>query len=151
MPALLGFKHSGRTHLSRLMAGMMRRLLPERTPDLVVPVPLDNKRLRKRGYNQAGLLARHLAGHAGAPLGIDTLHRVKPTASTAGLSRAGRFRAARGAFAARGPLSPGAHVLLVDDVMTTGATIEAASRALGKAGAVHVDVLVFARALGTDD
>mgnify|MGYP003113177229 CR=1 FL=1 len=146
IPVLLGFKHGGRTHLARLMAEMMARHLPP-AADLIVPIPLDRKRLAKRGYNQAGLIARALAKRCGFPLGIDTLKRTRPTSSTAGLSRAGRFRAAQGAFAMHRSLAKGQHVILIDDVMTTGATVEAASRTLKRAGAERVDVLVFARAL----
>ncbi|MBZ6377095.1 hypothetical protein B5C34_06665 [Pacificimonas flava] len=151
VPVLLGFKHAGRTQLARVMAAHMTRLLPPGGSDLLVPVPLDRARLRKRGYNQAGLLCRALGKRAGLPVDVEGLVRTKPTHSTAGLSRAGRFRAAEGAFAPKGNRLAGARVLLVDDVMTTGATAEAAARALTRGGAARVDVLTFARALPEDE
>ncbi len=150
VPVLLGFKHGARTHLAKLMAAQMARHLPASGADLIVPVPLDRRRLAKRGYNQAGLLARALSKHGGIAVGIDTLIRVKPTQSTAGVSRAGRFRAAKGAFRVNRALPEQARVVLVDDVMTTGATVESAARALKKAGAARVDVLVYARAMKSD-
>ncbi|MBV7257828.1 ComF family protein [Pacificimonas sp. WHA3] len=149
VPVLLGLKHGGRTHLSRLIAEALQRHVRPDT-DLIVPVPLDRARLAKRGYNQAGLIARALSRRSGVPLGIDTLIRTKPTRSTAGLSRAARFRAAQGAFAAPKRLRDGSRVILIDDVMTTGATAEAACRALRKAGAARIDVLVYARAALAD-
>lgn len=153
VPVLLGFKHAGRTHLASVMAGQMVRLAGgsngDRSADLIVPVPLDPARLRKRGYNQAGLLGRALSRVTGIPQTVDAMRRVKPTASTAGLSRSARFRAAAGAFQAARNKVEGARVLLIDDVMTTGATAEAAARALRKAGAREVGVLTYARALST--
>ncbi|MGB3722016.1 MAG: ComF family protein [Pacificimonas sp.] len=150
VPVLLGFKHGDRTHLARLMAEQMARALPPDGADLIVPVPLDRRRLAKRGYNQAGLLARALSRLADIALGIDALARVKPTQSTAGMSRAGRFRAAQGAFVAQRPLVDKPHIILVDDVMTTGATVESASRALRTGGAGRVSVMTYARALKSD-
>ena len=152
VPVLLGFKHADRTHLARLMAQHLHRFMEALDgADLIVPVPLDRARLRKRGYNQAGLVARHLARTSRLPLSVEAMARVKPTASTAGMSRAARLRSAQGAFAAQGTQVAGRRVVLVDDVMTTGATAEAAARALVKAGAQSVDVLTFARAMKTDD
>ncbi|MGB7404105.1 MAG: phosphoribosyltransferase family protein, partial [Pacificimonas sp.] len=116
---------------------------------LFVPVPLDRKRLRKRGYNQALLMAKALARQTKGDVALDMIARVKPTDSTRGLGPAARRRAAQGAFAPDRKLSEKRPVILVDDVMTTGATIEAASRALKKAGASRVDVLVYARSLST--
>ena len=151
VPLLLGFKHGGRTHLAKLLAAQMRRLMPEAGEvDVLVPVPLDRRRLFKRGYNQAGMIALALGRATDVPVAVDGLVRVKPTASTAGLSRAGRFRAAQGAFKAEGSRFAGQRVVLVDDVMTTGATAEAASRALIRGGAEAVVVLIAARAVRTD-
>ncbi|MEO0501420.1 MAG: ComF family protein [Pseudomonadota bacterium] len=145
VPVLMGFKHGGRTHLARLMGELMRRHLPA-DPAITIPIPLDRRRLRQRGYNQAAVLARTLSPQ----VDVDLLARTKPTPSTAGMSRAQRFRSAAGAFAATRKLAGAPSVLLIDDVMTTGATVEAAAKALKRAGAGRVDVLVFARALRDD-
>lgn len=151
VPLLLGFKHGGRTHLAKLLAAQMRRLMPAAGEvDVLVPVPLDRRRLFKRGYNQAGMIALALGRATHIPVAVDGLVRVKPTRSTAGLSRAGRFRAAQGAFKAQGSRFAGQRVVLVDDVMTTGATAEAATRALIRGGAEAVVVLTAARAVRTD-
>ncbi|MEE4350694.1 MAG: ComF family protein [Pacificimonas sp.] len=150
VPVLLGFKHGGRVHLASVMAAQMLRLFAAAAVDIIVPVPLDRTRLRTRGYNQAGLIARALGKRTGLPVAVDGLKRVKPTKSTAGLSRAGRFRAAQGAFAGQRNRVGNRRVLLVDDVMTTGATVESAARALRRSGrAADVRVVTFARALST--
>ncbi|AVP57029.1 phosphoribosyltransferase family protein [Pulveribacter suum] len=114
--------------------------------ELVLPVPLSPARLRERGYNQALLLARALG--AGVRLRHDLLLRLHDTPAQSGLARPARLRNLRGTFALQ-PLAAGAvqgrRVLLVDDVMTTGATLHTAALALRAAGAVQVDALVLAR------
>lgn len=148
-------KYGDRTDLALLMAGWMRRagaeLLAE--ADVAVPVPLHAGRLWRRRFNQSADLARHLtrasagARHpvAYAPL---ALVRVKPTRTQVGLGPKERRDNVRGAFkvpdARRGEIE-GKRVLLVDDVFTTGATVDSATRALKRAGARDVDVLTFAR------
>jgi len=113
--------------------------------DLVVPMPLARERLAERGYNQALLLARHLA-----PDKTDAtlLLRTRHTAAQSALTRAERLRNVQGAFAVE-PLRAhelrGRRVVLVDDVMTTGASLRAAASALRLAGAAHITALVFAR------
>lgn len=113
--------------------------------DVVIPIPLSSQRLRARGYNPAAQLARYLAFEKYQPY---VLHRVRHTLAQSDLSRAQRLRNVRGAFAVnavhRAPLQ-GTKVLLVDDVMTTGATLKEASRCLLQAGAARVDVLCLAR------
>ena len=113
--------------------------------DVLIPVPLSSARLRERGYNQAALLARHLDAAKCQP---HHLQRVLHTAAQSASTRAQRLRNLRHAFAV-----PDAHraqladqrIVLVDDVMTTGATLHAATRALLQAGAAQVDVLCVAR------
>jgi ComF family protein len=115
-------------------------------PELVVPVPLSEARLRGRGYNQSLLIARGLARRLDLSLAADTLVRTGGDAEMhlAGRPRAGRERALAGAFTASTRLR-GRRVVLVDDVMTTGATLRAAARAIRAAGAAAVSAWVVAR------
>ncbi|MGD9772664.1 ComF family protein [Diaphorobacter sp.] len=113
--------------------------------DLVLPIPLSDQRLRQRGYNQALLLARRL-GHPCVPAQV--LLRTRDAQAQSHLGRAQRLRNLRGAFMVdplRVALVAGRRVLLVDDVMTTGATLHAAAAALREAGARHIGALVLAR------
>ncbi|MCD9032453.1 ComF family protein [Luteimonas sp. Y-2-2-4F] len=112
-------------------------------PGALVPLPLHPARLRERGYDQALELARPLARGLGLPLRTDLLQRVRATAPQSRLDAAARRRNVRGAF--RGAAGAPRHVALVDDVMTTGATLAEAARALKRAGAARVDVWVCAR------
>ena len=116
--------------------------------DLVVPVPLHGDRLRERGYNQAELIARPLARRLKLAYGPGVLVRTKSRPATLRLSLHQRWSTVRGAFATRpGSLVDNLRVLLVDDVMTTGATLDACARALRKAGATGVFALTVARSL----
>jgi ComF family protein len=114
-------------------------------PDAVVPVPLHRARLRRRGYDQALELARPLARVLDLPLRDDLLQRVRTTAPQSELSAAARRRNLKGAFAVRSAIELPASVALVDDVMTTGATLHAAAEALKRAGVRHVEAWVCAR------
>jgi ComF family protein len=146
---VLALKHGRRLHLARLMAQAMRRAagsLPEGA--VIVPVPSHRWRLWRRGFNQAALLARQLARQGGHGLAVDALERVKPTPLTKGLTRRQRQKNVAGAFrVARPDVVRGQHVVLVDDVMTTGATVSACAAKLKRAGARHVEVLTFAKTL----
>lgn len=116
--------------------------------DVVVPVPLHVERLRWRGFNQALLLARRLCRAGGARLAVDCLVRSRPTLPQVELDENARRHNVAGAFAvARRDAVAGRRVLLVDDVLTTGSTVDECSRALRRAGAAAVDVLVLARAV----
>lgn len=113
--------------------------------DWVLPIPLSPQRLRARGYHPAAQLARALAPHHHH---LHLLQRVRDTPAQRGLPRAQRLRNLRGALQvhpADAPQLAGRRVLLVDDVMTTGATLHAATAALQQAGAAHVHVLCWAR------
>lgn len=106
-----------------------------RTVDVVVPVPLHRAELRRRGYNQAELLARGLCAGTGLDLWDTALQRWRATRSQVGLSPEDRLHNVAGAFACTDKVPQGAHVLLIDDVLTTGATMSACARALRDAGA----------------
>ncbi len=115
--------------------------------DLVVPVPLHRQRQRERGYNQADLIARPLAKQLGLPYRAVLLVRTRPRPNKQVLSFEERWESVRGAFATRpGSQVDNLRVLLVDDVMTTGATLDACARALRAAGAKSVLGLTVARA-----
>ncbi len=115
--------------------------------DAVVPVPLGERRLRERGYNQAALLAFPLALGLGVAYRPRWLQRVRETRSQVGLSAAERRANVEGAFGALPDVARGLTVLLVDDVMTTGATMHAAAQALRAAGARRVYAVSVARAV----
>ena len=115
---------------------------------VIVPVPLHRARLWRRQFNQAAVLAREVSRASGVPWDPMALRRVKSTASQVGMTRPQRMDNVQGAFAVapeRAGAVAGRRVLLLDDVLTTGSTLNAAARALERAGAAGVDVLVFAR------
>jgi ComF family protein len=116
--------------------------------DMVIPVPLDLARLRWRGFNQAAMLARSLAARHRRPWQPMALSRCRSTPPQVGLNVEERRRNVAGAFAMRhGAAVRGRTVLLVDDVMTTGATVNECAKTLRQAGgATRIDVLVLARA-----
>jgi ComF family protein len=115
---------------------------------LIVPVPSLPRRHLERGYNPAALLATHVGRCLGVPVRFGALKRVRDTASRDRLDRKTRFARVREAYRAGKALDiQGRSILLVDDVLTTGATAEACSRVLMEAGAAAVDVLVFAGAI----
>lgn len=113
--------------------------------DAVIPIPLHGAKLRNRGFNQALEMARPLARRLNAPLAPELLTRTVKTRTQTGLSLADRKRNVRGAFAAPKSVR-GKHLLLIDDVATTGATLEEAALALKNQGALLIDVAVLARA-----
>lgn len=148
---VLAFKHGRRIALAPMLARMIGARLPELEGTwLIAPVPLHRWRLWRRGFNQSALLAREIARLRGQPLLVDTLVRRKRTPVLGGLGRAARARALSGAIV----VNPrhlaslkGAGVVLVDDVMTSGATSDACVGALKRAGANRVVVACFARVL----
>lgn len=149
---VLTFKHGRRIALAPMLARfILARLSPVVGPDwLIVPVPLHRWRLWRRGYNQAALLGRELARARGATLLVDGLIRRKQTPPLGGLGRTARARMLGGAIALnprRGAQIRGARIVLVDDVLTSGATTSACVSALKRAGAAEVVIACFARVL----
>lgn len=147
---LLPFKYHDRTELARALAPLMARagaaLLAR--ADVLVPVPLHRWRLLGRRYNQAALLAQELARTSGRPAVLDLLRRVRRTPPLNQLGQRRRMEVLEGAFDVdprRGDVVRDARILLVDDILTTGATVEACARVLLEAGAGGVDVLAAAR------
>jgi predicted amidophosphoribosyltransferase len=114
---------------------------------MVLPIPLHPRQLRRRGFNPACVLARAVAGAIGAPVAPTGLQRVRDTPSQTGLDRAQRRRNVRGAFAATPRLEVPEDVWLVDDVVTTGATLSAAAQALRNAGVRRIVAVCAARTL----
>ncbi|MBM3515843.1 MAG: ComF family protein [Alphaproteobacteria bacterium] len=145
---VLQLKHADRTDMARHLSGWMAREGGSiiGATDVIVPVPMHWTRLAMRTYNQAALLASALGTLSGKPVAPDALTRRRATPSQGPLGREARRRNVAGAFIARRPEAiANKTVLLVDDVLTTGATANACSRALLKAGATAVDVLCLAR------
>ncbi len=140
------YKYAAMKPLGRPLANYLDRALPgEERFDAVVPVPLHWRKKWHRGFNQAELLARHIARRRGIPL-RNALRRRRATATQAGLASAGRRRNVEGAFAVRRNIRlKGERILLIDDVMTTGATAGACAAALKRAGAQSVSLLTLAR------
>jgi ComF family protein len=146
------FKFDGRRNLVTLIVPMMVQTFFESWArddfDVIIPVPLHPRRERERGFNQAYLLARSLAGCLSLPIRPRALQRVVHTAPQVGLNDRQRERNMQGAFSCRSSEDvTGRRVLLVDDVMTTGATVASASRALLGGGALRVSALTLARAV----
>lgn len=148
---VLAFKHGRRIGLAPMMARMIGHRVPALEGDwLVVPVPLHRWRLMQRGFNQSALLARHLADSTGQKLLVDGLVRTRATPSLGGLNRNKRARALAGSISVhpgRADCLRQAKVLLVDDVMTSGATTNACITALRRAGVAEVRIACFARVL----
>lgn len=138
------FKYDQMRPLAKPLGALMARAIPrEQRFDLIVPMPLHWKKRFSRGYNQSELLAQEIARRWGVPV-RKIVRRVKPTAPQAGLTNSKRRLNVRGAFSTSAKLK-GLRVLLVDDVLTTGATASACARVLKRAGASHVTVAAVAR------
>jgi ComF family protein len=143
----LRLKYGGRIAFAETMARQMRRLLPVEV-DLLVPVPLHRWRIWTRGFNQAALIADGVAGLSGIRHDRDVLVRPRRTVLLRGLGGRQRAKAVAGAFAVSQPDGVrGRTVALIDDVYTSGATADACTRVLLKAGAVSVTVLCWARVI----
>lgn len=139
------FKFHGELAVGAALASLMAStLVAAERPQRLLPVPLHRTRLRERGYDQALELAKTLSRHLHIPLCPDVLVREQATEAQSRLDADARRRNVRNAFACLGPVS--GHVALVDDVLTTGATVSECAKVLRRAGARRVDVWVLARA-----
>jgi len=139
-------KYGGDREALETLASLASARLDQVRPaiaDAVVPVPLGPRRRRQRGYNQAEVLARVIAGGRGVPM-VDGLHRIRDTAPQSARDEGRRRVNVAGAFAWEGSALRGTRVWLVDDVLTTGATMEAAAAALAAGGAERIDAIVVA-------
>jgi ComF family protein len=149
------FKYKGKTRLAGPLGALLWRAYcrywSSEPVDLILPVPLHRQRLRQRGFNQSELLLRawKKASHQAAPpIASGVLVRAAATQAQAGLSRRDREVNIRGVFAVQRPeLVRGRHLVVVDDVITTGATVAECARALLSSGAARVDVLALARVI----
>lgn len=153
---LLSFKHHDRTDVAPTFARLMKQAGDEvlAQADVLVPVPLHVTRLFMRRYNQSALLARALAGMAGKPALLSALQRIRATPSQGHLSKAKRAENVKGAFRVSpraAALLKNKNVLLIDDVMTTGATANACAQSLLDAYAAQVNVLVFTRVVKAEN
>lgn len=141
-------KYNGKRYLARSLACYIKDTLEsagEPLPDAIIPVPLHRKRRRKRGYNQSDIICRHLSALTGVPWLNGVLIRTRDTPSQTGLGRQERIENVKGAFDVieKEPVK-GRKILLVDDVCTTGATLDACADALYRAGAINVTAAVAA-------
>lgn len=141
------YKYSGFLAVSGLMGQLLaRELTPAARPDIIIPMPLHPSRLKERGFNQASEIARIIAKQLAIPLATHICSRTRPTPPQAGLAVKERRRNMKGVFACSQSLA-GKHVALLDDVMTTGASLDALARTVKDAGAARVDCWVIARTL----
>jgi len=153
--AIHRFKFEGRQELGPVLGALLAEFVlttPSLTSaEVVLPVPLHSSRLRQRGFNHATLLAEKVAEALRRPMVDGALVRIAPTLPQASLGRMERFANVRGAFSVdphRGPLLRSCALLLVDDVLTSGATAAGCAQVLLSAGAAEVRVATLARALG---
>ena len=146
------FKYQQRLEQVKFFSGAIRgRISKLGDIDLIIPVPMHRRKLRSRGYNQAALLAQLLGEQTGSRVLVSALRRVRNDKAQMELDRKERLRNVRSAFAISNKIEKllkGRSVLLIDDVVTTGATINECARVLKKSGASKVQATTVARTLG---
>ncbi|RED15919.1 ComF family protein [Parasphingopyxis lamellibrachiae] len=150
----LRLKYGGRVGLARTVAAAMQRHMTGLGDALIVPVPLHRSRVWRRGYNQAALIARALAGENRERLALETLIRTRATPYLRAMSAKERAKTVRGAFAIgekHGAAIRDRRVILIDDVYTSGATAKACAKVLKRGGATEVHVRCWARVALADD
>jgi ComF family protein len=144
-----GLKYRGNVAYGRLLGHLFARELQARRtdplPQLLIPVPLAYRRFRHRGYNQAIELGRSIERQLSIRLCTDVIERSRETAEQAGLTRPARRRNIKGAFALLRPIEA-EHIAIIDDVITTGSTVNEISRVLKRAGVRRIEVWAIARA-----
>ncbi len=146
---LVGLKFNDKLNNARLLADLMYASIQQHSctlPEMIIPVPLHAKRTRERGFNQALELSRILAKQLAIDLNYTTCHRVRITQAQSALNAKQRRSNVKGAFELMSPLQV-KHIAIVDDVMTTGSTVNELAKVLKAAGVERVDVWVAARAL----
>lgn len=138
------FKYGKDLHLAHFFATSLAPHVADSTAEMIIPMPLHPERIRERGFNQAVEIARPLAPGLGVPLLIDAAQRLRNTPAQAGLPHDARLKNIKGAFACDARVA-GKRVALLDDVMTTGASLDELARAVLAAGAIEVEAWVVAR------
>jgi ComF family protein len=140
------FKFQRKLHLARPLAGLLIERMGQQPEgsEILVPVPLHPQRLRQRGFNQSVELTRILAKHYGLPYDLQLCRRIKATKAQSELNKQERCKNLANAFEVSAAVRE-THLVLVDDVITTGATVTELSKALKKAGARRIDVWAIAR------
>ena len=144
---LQALKFNGDLHMARILGNLMSNWITQLMdvkPEVLVPVPLHNRRLRERGFNQALELARPIARQLDLPMELHSCIRIKTTSPQSDLTRKERKKNVKNAFEVLKPVS--GHIAIIGDVMTTGSTAHELASTLLEAGASNVDVWVCARA-----
>ena len=143
---IVSFKYGQRLALCEFLGRQLVQVAQGLTADAIIPLPLHPARLRERGFNQALELARPVSKALGVPIDARSCQRVRHTQAQAGLAWKERGKNIRNAFHCTANLG-GKRLILVDDVMTTGATLDECARTLKLHGAAHITLLVVARTL----
>ncbi|MDQ1315758.1 MAG: Phosphoribosyltransferase [Pseudomonadota bacterium] len=148
IPAL---KYSGRLAIAPVLGECLAEAMaPGAAPDCLIPMPLHPRRIRERGFNHATEIAREVARRLDLPLDTDSCRRIRDTPPQMGLKHDARRRNVRGAFACTGDVQ-GRRIALIDDVMTTGTSLDELAKTLKQAGALEVETWVVARTLPPGD
>jgi ComF family protein len=140
------YKYSHALHLSQTLGALLGEKLLGKTIDVIIPMPLHPQRLQERGFNQSLEITKVLSSYANIPFDAHSCERIKNTPSQASLKYKDRIKNIKGAFSCNGQLT-GKRVALIDDVMTTGASLNELAKTVKKHGAIEVSCFVLARTL----